>query len=131
MWRFNVLFYCVLHQSTKFGSLGRETTIFSVQFHLKCELNLQKLKSAANCMRYSRFFSNAWLIISIFGAGETNMVFSEAGTVTIEITSLRRGFLYLRQSMSLGHRFFGYAGTGDSNALIVDPKEVAQIGNYY
>ena len=59
------------------------------------------------------------------------MVFSEPGTVHIEVTFDNRGQLYLRQALSLGHRFFGYHGTGQKNHIIVDVEEIIKIVEWY
>jgi len=75
---------------------------------------------------WAKLYMKAKIIIGCFGAGLTNMVFANPGTVIIEISSYGRGFLYLHLATSLGMKFYGLS-TGfrykvDINEIVLAVK---------
>jgi hypothetical protein len=55
-------------------------------------------------------FANAKVIVGLFGAGLSNMVFALPGTVVIELNrGVARGHMYATQATQLGFRFFGHS----------------------
>ena len=71
--------------------------------------------------------SNTWLYISPFGAGLTNMLFIPKGAVILEITTHRRGLLYLRQALAIGHRYYGM----ETDNLKVNVEEIVNVVGAY
>ena len=73
------------------------------------------------------FWINAKMVISVFGAGEANMIFADPGTTLVEITFQNYGPLYLRSALTLGLRFYGYTGRGTSSEIVVDVSELKHV----
>jgi capsular polysaccharide biosynthesis protein len=62
---------------------------------------------AADVGEYSKLFANAKIVFACMGAGLTNTLFMDPGTVVIEVAACGR-LLYIHQSNALGLRHYGY-----------------------
>jgi len=70
-------------------------------------------------------YANAWMYLSIFGAGLVNMVLIPESAVIFEVTVWQRGLVYMRQALSLGHQYYGY--TSEKHNFAVDPQEIVDV----
>jgi len=69
-------------------------------------------------------YANAWMYLSVFGAGLVNMVLIPESAVIFEVTVWQRGLVYMRQALSLGHRYYGYTC---KNNFAVNPNEIVDV----
>ena len=77
-------------------------------------------------------FNRAFMVVGPHGAGETNLLFSEEGTVNIEGLCLSGGRIVLcyRNLMRvLGHRYYGLLPDGDCKDT--QPEQLEETLKYY
>ena len=77
-------------------------------------------------------FNRAFMVIGPHGAGETNLFFSEEGTVNLEALCLSGGRIVLcyRNLMRvLGHRYYGLLPEGDCKDT--HPEQLEETLRYY
>lgn len=65
-------------------------------------------KDKYNVIQYSKLFYNSNIVIGMFGAGLTNIIFCKEGTAVINIYAIEKlPYMYLAQATALGLKFYG------------------------
>ena len=79
-------------------------------------------------------FNRAFMVIGPHGAGETNLFFSEEGTVNIEGQCFIKGNInlcYRKLMRALGHRYYGLFPSIERDCRNTTPEHLSDIIRYY
>ena len=109
-----------------FNMIQNSTKYTDIKVELFTDENLPTLEETM------AMFNRAFMVIGPHGAGETNLFFSEEGTVNLEALCLSGGRIVLcyRNLMRvLGHRYYGLLPEGDCKDT--HPEQLEETLRYY
>ena len=109
-----------------FNMIQNSTKYTDIKVELFTDENLPTLEETM------AMFNRAFMVIGPHGAGETNLLFSEEGTINLEGLCLSGGRIVLcyRNLMRvLGHRYYGLLPDGDCKDT--EPEQLEETLKYY